>query len=247
MNLINKSFVYALDFDGVICDSAIETAMTGWKVATKVWSDMEGTVPSNTHLKQFQALRPYLETGYEAVIFMRLLQQGEAVEHIQANIQRFFAQYASDTPLLKKLFGQTRDQWIQQDQEEWITMNPLFDGIAEKLCELKDCNWYIVTTKQERFVEQILAANQVEMPVDIYGLDRQMSKSTVLAELIGRYEKEKICLIEDRLPTLLKVQSQEDLSEVDLQLVDWGYNTEQDRKKARVAGIPVISLPEFLS
>jgi hypothetical protein len=59
------------------------------------------------------------------------------------------------------------------------------------------------------------------------------------------HPKEKICFIEDRLATLLKVRSNEDLSEVELQFVDWGYNTEQDREKAKELGIPIIALPEF--
>lgn len=244
---MNKSLVYALDFDGVICDSAVETALTGWKVATQVWADMSDTVPSKLHIKQFHALRPYLETGYEAVIFMRLLQQGETVEHIQANTQQFLAQFSHEVPLLKRLFGQTRDQWIQNEQEEWIAMNPLFSGVAEKLRQLNGRAWYIVTTKQERFVEKILEANQVELPTDIYGLDRRMSKSAALDELMYMHTKEKICLIEDRLPTLLTVQSNEDLSEVELQLVDWGYNTAQDRQKAIESGIPVIALSQFLA
>jgi hypothetical protein len=33
---------------------------------------------------------------------------------------------------------------------------------------------------------------------------------------------------------------------VELQLVDWGYNTEQDRIDARTKGIKVIGLSEFL-
>ena len=34
------SKLYALDFDGVICDSAVETAVTGWRVAQTLWDDM---------------------------------------------------------------------------------------------------------------------------------------------------------------------------------------------------------------
>jgi len=37
------------------------------------------------------------------------------------------------------------------------------------------------------------------------------------------------------------------LNAIELQLVDWGYNTEQDRSSARAKGIKVISLSEFLS
>ena len=239
--------IYALDFDGVICDSAIETAITGWKAATHVWPDMANTVPEESHIEQFRTLRPGLETGYEAIILMRLLQQGESVESIQANIADFLTQLGADSTLLKQLFGETRDQWIQYARDEWIAMNPLFEGVAEKLQKLSGQNWYIVTTKQERFVEQILQANQVDLPVDIYGLDRKMGKQDVLLELIEKHGSHTIRLIEDRLPTLLGVLGNKQLSSVELQFVDWGYNTEQDRTDARTKGIKVIGLSEFLS
>lgn len=238
--------IYALDFDGVICDSAVETAITGWKAATFVWPDMANTIPEESHIEQFRALRPQLEAGYEAILFMRLLQQGESVESIQANMASFMAELGTDAAPLKQLFGQTRDQWIERARDEWITMNPLFSGIAEKLQNLNGQSWYIVTTKQERFVEQILQANQVDLPIDIYGLDRKMDKQLVLQELLEKHGGKTIRLIEDRLPTLLGVLGNEKLSAVELQLVDWGYNTELDRSNARTQGIKVIGLSEFL-
>jgi len=238
--------IYALDFDGVICDSAVETAITGWKAATHVWPDMAGTIPEASHIEQFRALRPGLETGYESIILMRLLQQGESVENIKANITTFLKTLGADSTLLKQLFGETRDQWIKHARDEWISMNPLFEGVAEKLQKLNGQAWYIVTTKQERFVEQILQANQVDLPIDIYGLDRKKDKQAVLLELLEKHGTQTIRLIEDRLPTLLGVLGNEQLSAVDMQLVDWGYNTEQDRTDARTKGIKVIGLAEFL-
>ena len=243
---MNQSLIYALDFDGVICDSAVETAITGWKAATYVWPDMKNTVPEEAHIEQFRALRPQLETGYEAILFMRLLQQGESVASIRANIANFIQELGADSALLKQLFGQTRDQWIEHARDEWIAMNPLFEGIAEKLQQLGGQPWYIVTTKQERFVEQILQASQVELPIDIYGLDRKMSKQAVLLELLEKHGQQKIRLIEDRLPTLEGVLANTQLNAIDMQLVDWGYNTEQDRTNARTKGIKVIGLSEFL-
>lgn len=247
MKLKKQTPIYALDFDGVICDSAVETAITGWKAASYVWTDMSDTIPDAKHIEQFRELRAQLETGYEAIVFMRLLQQGESVASIRENIASFSSELGGDTQLLKQLFGQTRDQWIEHAREEWIAMNPLFEGVAEKLKNLNGQSWYIVTTKQERFVEQILQANQVELPIDIYGLDRNMTKQAVLLELLEKHGTRKIRLIEDRLPTLLTVLENTHLSKVDMQLVDWGYNTLQDRTNARAKGIEVIEMAAFLS
>lgn len=58
---------------------------------------------------------------------MRLIQQGESVMNIKANISKFLNELGKDSILLKQLFGQTRDQWIQHARDEWVTMNPLFE------------------------------------------------------------------------------------------------------------------------
>lgn len=244
---MDQTPIYALDFDGVICDSAIETAITGWKVATQLWSDMAGTVPTEQHIDLFRQLRPLLETGYESILFMRLLQQGESVESIKVNIFSFLKELEGDTEALKTLFGQTRDQWIKRARAEWVQMNPLFAGVADKLQVLNGSPWYIITTKQERFVEEILKVNQVELPSEnIFGLDAKLSKEEVLLMLQEKHGDTPLCFVEDRLPTLINVQNNNKLTKVKLQLADWGYNTDQDKVLAKNKGISLVSLPEFL-
>ena len=76
--------IYALDFDGVICDSAIETAMTGWKVACQIWSDMPTETPQEI-IALFREVRPVMETGYEAILIMRFLFEGGAGNQLLAD------------------------------------------------------------------------------------------------------------------------------------------------------------------
>jgi len=248
--MTQQAYIYALDFDGVICDSAVETAITGWKVATQLWSDMAGTVPTEQHIKQFRELRPLLETGYEAILFMRLLQQEESVESVQAHIATFLQELGENTDALKQMFGQTRDQWIERARQEWLIMNPLFAGVADKLQTLEESGqpWYIITTKQERFVEEILKINQITLAREnIFGLDANMSKEAVLLSLQDKHGTRPLCFVEDRLATLLKVLENPALQTVKLQLADWGYNTAEDKKLAKQRNIPLISLADFLS
>lgn len=249
---MNNSIIYALDFDGVICDSAVETAITGWKAAGQIWNDMPIETPQAL-IDQFRSVRPIIETGYEAILAMRLLFLGESREAIYGDYQHKTGQLMQQAQIsvddLKKRFGDTRDQWIAGDLDSWIAMNPLFPGVVEKLQKLGETHiWYVITTKQERFVKQIFKANAIELADErIYGLDRNMSKPEVLKGLIEQYPGHTLQFVEDRLPTLLNVQKHPELAKVQLLFALWGYNTDSDKLQARQQGYTVLNPDEFLT
>ncbi len=248
---MNNSIIYALDFDGVICDSAVETAITGWKAASSIWSDMPKTVPL-AMVDRFRIVRPIIETGYEALLVMRLLYLEETVEAIYSGygdkVQTLLQQTKVTVDDLKKLFGETRDVWIANDLADWIDMNPLFVGVAAKLRQFGQHRpWYVVTTKQERFVKQILKAHAIELADErIFGLDRSMSKIEVLKELLKIHPNETVYFVEDRLPTLLNVLHSEELVGVKPIFAAWGYNTAEDKALASEHGFALQQLENFL-
>lgn len=250
---MKQSIIYALDFDGVICDSAVETGVTAWKAAAQIWDDLKTTLPSQELLEKFRLVRPALETGYEAILIIRLLADGESIETILKNyseiIQKVMVNSDLEIGSLKYLFGETRDHWIDNDLDGWIAMNPLFPGIVEKLQSMVNQGLcYIITTKQERFVKQILNANQIALPDErIFGLDRDMSKEAVLIELLNKHSQETICFVEDRLPTLFKILNNANLKAVKLFLALWGYNTSQDKLDAQEYAIELIDIESFHS
>lgn len=250
---MKQSIIYALDFDGVICDSAVETAMTGWKAAGLLWPDMPAGHPSVHQIERFRRARPMIETGYEAILAMRLIyletDDNAVLNGFETNKQRLIDELNIDVESLKKLFGEIRDHWIRDALDEWIGVNPLFPGVAEKLRTLSaQSPWYVVTTKQERFVSQILNANRIELSDDkIFGLDRKKSKEEILIELAVRHPGETLVFIEDRLPTLLNVLRNPALQSVRLQLADWGYNTARDRQDAESGPLEIINIENFLA
>ncbi|CAA6812734.1 MAG: Unknown protein, partial [uncultured Thiotrichaceae bacterium] len=206
------NILYALDFDGVICDSALETGLTSWNTATTLWPDMpSGPAPAEI-IEQFRAVRPLLETGYEAPLIIRLLYNGVSVGEMfvdyHQKLEALIRQDNLEIAELKRLFGEIRDQMIADDEQKWVEMNPLFAGVAEKLCGLNAEDWYIVTTKQERFAKRILQQNQIGITDEhIYGLDRQLTKQQVLEKLIAVHPGREIVFVEDRLPTLRGMES----------------------------------------
>ncbi|MEC9314892.1 MAG: HAD family hydrolase, partial [Pseudomonadota bacterium] len=145
------------------------------------------------------------------------------------------------------VFGTTRVDGIAQDFASWIEIKPIFDGIAQKLNKIDSDNCFIITTKQERFVDHILSANQISFPLEqIYGLDRNLSKQQILTDLSLERPEDEILFIEDRLPTLINVITDDRLDMVRLFLADWGYNTAEDRDSAAsIKRIKTISLADI--
>ena len=249
---MSKSQLYALDFDGVICDSALETSITAWKAARAyLWPKMPEHIPAEL-IEQFKFVRPALETGYEAILIVRLLFEGLEPETLlnefPHRIEGLIRRDQLNTDRLKQRFGNTRDQWIENDLADWLAMNPLFPGVQAKLAAINSAHCFIITTKQERFVEQILSANQISIPREhIFGLDRNMSKQQVLRQLQDEHPSHPIVFVEDRLPTLINVMNDQDLKAIRLLLADWGYNTSQDKQKAAELKLSQIDLSGFLS
>ena len=249
---MEQNIIYALDFDGVLCDSVLETGISAWKAAIQIWDDFSEDLPTAEQLEQFRQIRPMMGTGYEAILVIRLLNNGETVEVIMNDYQAKTQKVMNDSGLtidsLKKLFGETRDQWIEEDLDGWVEMNPLFPGIAERLHNLSNQGiWYIITTKQERFVKQILKANQIELSGEmIFGLDRNMSKEAILEDLVSKHLQQQIYFVEDMLPTLLRIRGRDKLQTVKLFLALWGYSTAQDKVNAKGHTIELINIDSFL-
>ena len=249
---MNSNTLYALDFDGVICHSAIETAGTSWKAAQTLWPDMQDDEITESLIQELVKIRPCLEVGFEAPLIMRLLHQQTGLQtdcsNYQEQIEKLIADNGFNIDALQLLFGRTRDALIEENEAAWLEKNPLFDGVADKLKSLNKEDWLIITTKQERFVKKTLEGNNIELADDrLFGLERKLSKQAVLENLVETNPNRPITFIEDRLPTLLGVLENPVLKSVKLQLVDWGYNTEKDREIACDNGIEVIALESFLA
>ena len=241
--------VYALDFDGVICDSAIETSITGWKAARLLWPKMPADI-SDDIVDQFKLVRPALETGFEAILIVRLLFEGVSPESLLTDFSHKMDSIVRrdqlDPAYLKQLFGEVRDNWIKDDLQHWLAMNPLFEDVNKTLKSIEPSKCYIITTKQERFVHQIVNANNIVLdPERVFGLDRNLSKQQVLADLQQRYPENAIIFVEDRLPTLINVINDQQLSKVELYFADWGYSTQQDKNSVNDLNINSINLTEL--
>jgi hypothetical protein len=106
----------------------------------------------------------------------------------------------------------------------------------------------IITTKEGRFVRSLLQKEGINLPeADIIGKESKRPKYETLRILLAKLGVgANIWFVEDRLKTLLSVQKQPDLQEVELFLADWGYNTQEERDSvSQNTSIHLLSSAQF--
>ena len=231
--------ILALDFDGVICDGLIEYFETAWRTYCQIWSHSSETPPPNLAYI-FYRLRPVIETGWEMPVLIRalLLEIPEAkIWQEWATIaQQLLAESGLIAADIGKKLDQIRDEWINADLDDWLSLHRFYPGVVEKVRELvtSPVQPVIITTKEGRFVSQLLQQQGVKMPNEwIIGKESKRLKHQIIRELITAEDQPRsLWFVEDRIKTLHLVQQQLDLDAVKLYLADWGYNTASERESA---------------
>lgn len=244
--------VWALDFDGVTCDSVGESSLSAWKAASQLWPEVFRTPAAEARkaevMDAMRAVRPVVETGYENVVQVRCLLEGVGVEAMLARwhdlLPDYMARWKLERGALVELFGATRDAWIEVDLQGWLAPNRIYPGMPEAMRALMAAHEvYIVTTKQAHFTHMILEQMAgIDFPEDRI-FSQTVSgrpKSEVLAALERRHPGTTYHFVEDKLGTLEKVERLGSLAHWQLYFVQWGYSTAEE--KARAAADPRISV-----
>lgn len=251
----NNPTILALDFDGVICDGLIEYFEVAWHTYCQIWlSPAIDTLPDDLALR-FYRLRPVIETGWEMPVLIKALIDGFSDEKILQDWTTITAQILTadnlDAKELAKKLDTLRDEWINADLDSWLNLHKFYPGVIEKLkmTVTSEVQLYIITTKEGRFVHQLLQKEGVNLPTTaIFGKEVKRPKYETLRQLIEKSEHSSVSVwfVEDRLKTLQLIQKQSDLNHVQLFLADWGYNTQAERQTGNNdPRINLISLSHF--
>ncbi|CCQ52122.1 hypothetical protein CWATWH8502_2741 [Crocosphaera watsonii WH 8502] len=254
MSMIDKPKILALDFDGVICNGLKEYFQTTLRTYQKLWKD-DSQNDLEIWANSFYKLRPVIETGWEMPILLRALVLQYEQDNIESNWHNVCSEIVTKENLNKQqvmsALDGVRDHWIQTDLDNWLALHEFYPGVLEKLGKLLDSSTllYIVTTKEGRFVKQLLKQQNLSFPEDhIFGKEVKQPKFDTLRQIlkINQETPNNLWFIEDLLKTLNKVKSQEYLTEVNLFLADWGYNTIKSHELVKQdSTINLLSLDTF--
>ena len=221
--------ILALDFDGVVCDGLIEYFEVAWGTYCQVWPSVHDTPRDDLDnlALRFYRLRPVIETGWEMPVLVKALINGFTDEEILQDWLKITAKildadHLEAKKIMTKLDG-LRDEWIAKDLDGWLSLHRFYPGVIERLKKIinSEVKLFIVTTKEGRFVKQLLQREGLELTdTAIFGKEVKRPKYETLRDLIAReikYEQRKyksLWFVEDRIKTLELVKQQPDLGNV---------------------------------
>ncbi len=240
----------ALDFDGVICDSAREA----FSVAVRSFAEVfpEHRLPP----------APEADAGLYAC-FLETMPLGNRAEDYAAALAAFAAErplpdqaaydafYATlERPRLRafhKRFYQIRAAWAARDPEGWLARMAPYPGIPELLRRRAgDVRLAIATAKDRASVRRLLAAyGLADLFPEGFVLDKEagVKKHMHVEQLAAKagIATAAVTFVDD------KVNHLEDVAALGARcvLAAWGYNGPREHRVAEAQGFLVCDLDDF--
>jgi len=235
----------ALDFDGVIVDSVLECAVVAYNgyqafqgLVTRINSPQE--IPADK-LSKFRSMRPYIRSGEDYLYLFQALDEDITISG-QAAFDKFHDTHLDRKESYYQLFYAEREALMISDNENWIALNPPYDGMIDYLQSIKpNLILHIVSTKASKYISEILDYNGIRLSVEqIHQAGRGFSKADIINLLLQENQlyPGETAFVDDHPDTVLKVSE----TGVVCYLANWGYNNVGQRQFIMDNDIPVIDL-----
>ncbi len=237
--MIEKQFLLCLDFDGVICDSALECLVSSWLT---YYRDISGGQPSHVPVSlrsDFLLLRPFIRSGEDFILIHELLYKKVMIESQQQFDSCISAAGGERMMRYKELFYKAREGLVEQDRSYWLSLNPIYRHMKRPLKRLSGRDeLHIVSTKRPDFIAAILSSNGIEFPQRNIHYSSNIEKLDLVADLLIDSGFERSVFVDDQIDHLRR----EGITDrIDSKLAAWGY-VKQEWLDSKVPGVEVLSV-----
>ena len=239
---------FALDFDGVICNSISECMLIShYSYNNKNISKKSRLeeIPKS-HQKYFFKYRYLVGPAYEYyILWDSIINQSNQ----DITINNIFHEKELNIKFNKKkylkFFYKNRTKLKTNHFDKWVSLNPFYDKVSNILLNANNLNnLFIVTSKDTDSVIDLLSANDINIPSkNIYGYEKSFDKKELFQLLISENDIQinDISFIDDKLSHLINVSS----IGIKCYLALWGYISVNSKKNARKESIRSIEENRF--
>lgn len=243
--MANTIRVLALDFDGVIWDSAGECFETGWRA----YKELYGRELSTRQFREGVLRgRPLARTGSDFYLILRLLEedpQRDLSSFAHSEFLELRERFAEQAAQYDKVFYRLRSEYRDRQPQLWTSWQGAYPQMLAFLDAWEETfkGAALATTKDTRSAQTLLQTIGRNWPV--FGKEYSVHKAEQILGIAEHFEvqPQQILFVDDLLENLEQVAP----TGAQTALAKWGYNTAESRREAVEAGYPVIDVEELPS
>jgi len=254
--------ILAVDFDGVISDSALKSLFVSHNAYCRYFGD---EVKKNfggecftfenwermkreyrREMKKYRLLRSYIELSCDFFVMIKIIEEQIEVKN-QQEFREIRNQLNFNYDFFHELFFQEKEKWQNKDFKKWFSLSPPFKHVTmgiKKFLE-EDKKVVIATSNLGKAIHPAFHSDYLGFSIDledIFDKNYGKNKSDHMKGIAGQYgvDFKDIYFIDDQLSYLEETQP----LGINPFLAGWGYCTNEHKKIARDKGIIVIEREE---
>jgi phosphoglycolate phosphatase-like HAD superfamily hydrolase len=254
--------ILALDFDGVIVDSVLDSLFIGHNAYLRLYghgkkkyfggelftfeSWEETKKQHQEEIKYYRTLRPYIRGATDYGLIQKLIEENKFVKN-QEEFDNYRMVVEFDFEAYEKEFYKERERLQNINYRAWFNLEPSYPKVIEGMKKLlKERTKIVIATSNKR--EAIAKSFTPEFfgftikPEDILDMRFGEYKSEQMKHIVKLYNVkfEEIYFVDDQVSHLIQTRP----LGVKVFLAGWSYATDIQKEEAQKQNIPIIQKEE---
>jgi len=254
--------ILALDFDGVIVDSVLDSLFVGHNAYLRLYGpgkkkyfggelftfeNWEETKKRHQEeIKYYRALRPYIRGATDYGLIQKLIEENKSIKN-QEEFDNYRKTVKFDFEDYEKEFYKERERLQNIDYRAWFNLEPPYPKVIEGIKKLleEETKIVIATSNRRKAIARSFTPEYFGFAIEPEGiLDKRYGedKSEQMKQIVKLYNVkfEEIYFVDDQLNHLIQTR----LLGVKVLLAGWSYATEAQKEEARKQNILIIEKEE---
>lgn len=224
---------FVLDFDGVICNSIRECAVTSWFAYSEnrdnlLFEDILGSKIFKDYESFFNKRRGLVGPAWQYYcLFRAIYDVGSDCARLESFFYKYVHEFTNQRVLLSDKFFGTRTKLKKLNLPFWYELNHPFKEVVDGLRRIPQFRWYVSTMKDAESVMQLMEYFGVKVdPGHVIDNSYGSNKSDHIREILNRsgLHKNDIFFVDDNPVHLNEVS--EILTNV--YWASWGYSRQDN-------------------
>jgi len=250
--------ILALDFDGVIVDSVLDSLFVGHNAYLRlydpgekkyfggelfIFENWEETKKQyQEEIKYYRTLRPYIRGATDYGLLQKLIEENKFVKN-QEEFDNYRKEVEFDFEAYEKEFYKERERLQNINYRAWFNLGPPYTKVIEGIKKLLEERTKIViaTSNRRKAIAKCFTPKYFGFtikPEDILDKRYGEDKSEQMKQIVNLYQIkfEDIYFVDDQVSHLIQTRP----LGVKVLLAGWSYATDIQKEETRKQNIPII-------